>query len=132
MHVLMFCWLSAISREEDNSGEKVEYRANPRLKKDFVMIITLTADIEQALTEEARKQGRTPEQLALDSLRDRFLFPDVDLSLPADETSLADFLRGHLGVLHSSEHVPGGARMAENTGRKFASALAAQRQKKRS
>ena len=37
------------------------------------MIITLTPDIEQALAAEARKLGRTPEQLALDSLRERFL-----------------------------------------------------------
>ena len=96
------------------------------------MIITLTPDIEQALTVEARKRGRTPEQLALDSLRDRFLFPDTDISLSAEQTSLADFLRGHIGVLHSSEHVPGGARLSENSGRKFASGLAAKRQEKRS
>jgi len=96
------------------------------------MIITLTPDIEQALTVEAPKRGRTPEQLALDSLRDRFLFPNTDLSLPSEQTSLADFLRGHIGVLHSSEHVPGGARLSENSDRKFASGLSAQRQKKRS
>ena len=41
------------------------------------MIITLTPDIEQALTAEAQKRGRTPEQLALDSLRERFLFPET-------------------------------------------------------
>jgi hypothetical protein len=33
--------------------------------------------------------------------------------------------------LHSSEHVPGGARLSENSGRKFAAGLAAQRQQKR-
>ena len=96
------------------------------------MIITLTPNIEHALTAEAYKLGRTPEQLALDSLRDRFLFPVTDVSIAAEQTSLADFLSGHLGVLHSSEHVPGGARLSENSGRKFASGLAGQRQKKRS
>jgi hypothetical protein len=72
------------------------------------MIITLTPDLEQALATEARKLGRTPEQLALDSLRERFLSPESDLSPKGEQATLADFLSGHLGVLHSSEHVPGG------------------------
>ena len=95
------------------------------------MIITLTPDIEQALAAEARKLGRTPEQLALDSLRERFLSPESDLSLGREQATLADFLHGHLGVLHSSEHVPGGARLSEESGRKFAAALITQRQQKR-
>ena len=96
------------------------------------MIITLTPDIEQALTAEARKQGRTPEQLALDSLRERFLFPESDISPAGGQATLADFLRGHLGVLHSSEHVPGGARLSEDSSRKFAAGLVARRQQQRS
>jgi predicted nucleic acid-binding protein len=76
------------------------------------MIITLTPDIEQALAAEAQKLGRTPEQLALDSLRERFLSPERERSPAEAQATLADFLRGHLGVLHSSEHVPGGARLA--------------------
>jgi hypothetical protein len=95
------------------------------------MIITLTPDIEQALAAEARKLGRTPEQLALDSLRERFLAPESDMSPAQEPATLADFLRGHLGVLHSSEHVPSGARLSENSGRKFAAGLAAQHQQKR-
>ena len=95
------------------------------------MIITLTPDIEQALAAEARKLGCTPEQLALDSLRERFLSPESDRSPAEAQATLADFLRGYLGVLHSSEHVPGGARLSENSGRKFAAGLAAQRQQKR-
>lgn len=42
------------------------------------MIITFTPDIEQALTAEAHKLGRAPEQLALESLRARFLAPRSD------------------------------------------------------
>ncbi len=37
------------------------------------MVIALTPDIESALAEEARRQGTTPEQLALDYLRERFV-----------------------------------------------------------
>lgn len=94
------------------------------------MIITLTPDIEQALAAEAHKLGRTPEQLALDSLRERFLSPGRDLSLRGEQVTLADFLYSHLGILHSSEHVPGGARLSEESGRKFAAALITQRQQK--
>jgi hypothetical protein len=96
------------------------------------MIITLTPDIEQALTAEAHKQGRTPEQVALDSLRERFLSPESPPSPAEQPATLADFLQGHLGVLHSSEHVPGGARLSEESGQKFAAGLAAQRQQHRS
>jgi hypothetical protein len=95
------------------------------------MIITLPPDIEQALAAEARKLGLTPEQLALDSLRDRFLAPESERPPAKEPATLADFLRGHLGVLHSSEHVPGGARLSAKSGRKFAAALAAQRHQKR-
>ena len=95
------------------------------------MIITLTPDIEQALAAEARKLGRTPEQLALDSLRERFLSPESDLSPGGEQATLADFLCGHLGVLRSSEYVPGGARLSEDSGRKFAAALITRRQQQR-
>ena len=95
------------------------------------MIITLTPDIEQALAAAARRLGRTPEQVALDSLRERFLSPQSDQSLGGEQAILADFLRGHLGVLHSSEYVPGGARLSEDSGQKFTAALITQRQQKR-
>jgi hypothetical protein len=95
------------------------------------MIITHTPDLEQALAAEACKLGRTPEQMALDSLRERFLAPASDLSRGGEQATRADFLRGHLGVLHSSEHVPGGARLSEDSGRKFAAALITKRQQQR-
>ena len=95
------------------------------------MIITLTPDIEQALAAEARKLGLTPEQLALDSLRARFLSPENERVPTAEPGTLADFLCGHVGVLHSSEYVPGGARLSEDSGRKFAAGLMAQRQQRR-
>jgi hypothetical protein len=67
------------------------------------MIIELTPDIEQALAEEARKLGMTPEQLALDSLRERFASREALPSAAKEKEpeTLAHFLRGHIGVLHS-------------------------------
>jgi len=95
------------------------------------MIIKLTPDIEQTLIEEARKLGTTPEQLALDSLRERFGLREAPPYATTGQETLADFLRGHIGVLHSSEHVPGGARMSEDSGEKFTAGLVAQRQQGR-
>ena len=83
------------------------------------MIIKLTPDSEQALAEEARKVGTTPEQLALDSLRQRFVGREAPPSPAGDPETLVHFLRGYIGVLHSSEHVPDGARMSEASGKKF-------------
>ena len=95
------------------------------------MIIKLTPDVEQALAEEARKLGTSPEQLALDSLRERFVHREAPTYPATGQETLADFLRGHIGVLHSSEHAPGGARMSEVSGKKFAAGLVAQRQQGR-
>ena len=95
------------------------------------MIVKLTPDIEQALAEEARKLGTTPEQLALDSLRERFIGREAPPYPAREPETLADFLRGHLGVLHSSEHVPGGARMSEASGKKFTAGPLAQHQQQR-
>ena len=42
--------------------------------------------------------------------------------------TLADFLQGHIGILHSSEYMPGGARMSVDSGKKFAAGLLKKRQ----
>lgn len=48
---------------------------------------------------------------------------------PSEEQgTLADFLQGHIGILHSSEYVPGGARMSVDSGKKFAAGLLKKRQ----
>jgi hypothetical protein len=70
------------------------------------MVITLTPELERSLTEQARKRGTTPEILALDSLRERFIPPDEPAG---DEGTLAEFLGDHIGVLHRGR----GARHAD-------------------
>ncbi|MGE0821977.1 MAG: hypothetical protein AB7G75_33920 [Candidatus Binatia bacterium] len=84
------------------------------------MRITLPEDIEHVLIEQARRQGTTPELLVLDSLRERFLPSTLSSGATAEEGTLADFLGSHIGVLHSREHIPGGARMSEDTSRTYA------------
>ncbi len=96
------------------------------------MIITLTPDIEQALADQAHKLGTTPEQLALDSLRERFASESAcDAQSEAEKKRmLAEFLRDYVGVLNSSEHVSGGARMSEDSGKKFAQGMVKQHQER--
>ena len=92
------------------------------------MIIRIPPDIEQALVECARRQGTTPELIALHSLRQRFI-PAVGHELPTGNTkTLAEFLSGHIGILHSSDHVPGGARMSEDGGKRFTAGMVSKRQ----
>ena len=95
------------------------------------MEITLPFDIENALTKQAWRQGTTPEMLALNALQERFV-SSMEIETPIEkEETLADFLAGHIGVLSSSEHVPGGARMSKNCGKKFAAGLLKKRQEGR-
>jgi hypothetical protein len=49
-----------------------------------VMVLELTPQLEAALSEEARRRGVSPEALALDALRDRFL-PGPPAVEPRDE-----------------------------------------------
>ena len=92
-----------------------------------LMKIALIPDLERALAEQAHKQGATPEMLALDYPRERFLSSSTAESMAEEQGTLADFLTGHISVLSSSEHVPGGARMSENSGKKFAAGLVKKR-----
>ena len=48
------------------------------------MVITLTPELEAALTDLARRQGVEPETLALDTLRERFTSPVAPI-LPRDD-----------------------------------------------
>ena len=84
------------------------------------MKITLTPDMEHTLIEQARKLGITPEQLVVDSLKERFASA---LAVPESQGTLADFLHEHIGVLDSREYIPGGVRMSEDSGKKFAAGL---------
>ena len=92
------------------------------------MRITLIPGIESAFIKEARRQRTTPEILAINYLQKRFV-PSETPEPPAErQETLADFLAGQIGVLASGERVPGGARLAENSGDKFAAELVKKRQ----
>ncbi len=88
--------------------------------------ITLPPEIERAVSEQAQRQGTTAELLALDILRRTFPAP-VEPPERKPGASLFDLLKNHIGVIHSSEYLPGGAQMATDSGRKFAEGMARKR-----
>jgi hypothetical protein len=49
-----------------------------------MMVITVTPELEAALSEQARQRGVAPEILALDALRERFM-PKIAVFEPRDE-----------------------------------------------
>ncbi len=99
------------------------------------MKITVPPELERALNAQARKLGTTAELVALDSLRERFVRTRRKRGHDEGEgdgrKTLADFLKGYVGVLDSSELVEGGARMSEEPGKKFAQALIEKRSRGR-
>ena len=95
------------------------------------MTIQLSPDLEQALAEEARRRGTTPELLVNECLRDRFVHASIQAPTGNGAKNLAELLADHIGALQSSEKVPGGARMSEDTGKRFTEILTEQRRQGR-
>lgn len=95
------------------------------------MVITLTPDLEQAILEQARRQGTSPEQIALASLRKQFITTVRDERKVDAPGSLFDFLAGYIGVLHSSQEIEGGAQMSNKTGKRFAAGMVKKREQRR-
>ncbi len=87
------------------------------------MTITLTPDVESRLVEQARNLGITPEQLALDTLRERFTPTVTPGQQPKPEETLADFLSSHIGVLHGNDTDSGRAGTPDSSSDKFAALL---------
>ena len=94
-----------------------------------MLTITLPPEIEEAVSERAEKQGTTPELYLLEDLR-RLYAPVPIPDEPAVEgETMADFFKGYAGTINSSEFVPGGANMSQDTGRKFAQLMVEKRKK---
>jgi hypothetical protein len=77
------------------------------------------------LVEAARRHGTTPEQLAVESLRQLFIPPT---RAEGDQAkSLYDFLAPHIGTISGSTEA-----LSEDCGRKFADGLAERGRQERS
>jgi hypothetical protein len=92
--------------------------------------ISLTPDLERALADAAHRRGTTPELLAQEYIRERLL-PAEEAASGSESGTLADFLDGYIGVFDSSELVPGGAQLSEDTGRQFTDLLLRRREQGR-
>ena len=80
--------------------------------------ITLPPDIELPLVEEARRQGTTAEQLAIDSLRKLFT-PE-----PKTGEALFDLLNGYIGTVNGTTEA-----LSENCGQHFTDGLLEKQQR---
>jgi hypothetical protein len=87
------------------------------------MTINAPPALHDALDEAARRQGTTPESLAVALLSDLLLpAPPAGTAIP-DGGSLADQLAYYIGAIDSGEYVPGGARFSERTGTEYGKLL---------
>ena len=91
------------------------------------MDIKLTPEIEKGLSNESERLGKSPEELVLQCLRNRFepFAHEKALKERNEGETMLEFMRDHIGVLNSSEHIKGGARMGEFASMKFADGVAA-------
>jgi hypothetical protein len=92
------------------------------------MQITVSPEVERELVRHADVLGTSPEDVANDALRERFLpnrngsdevSDGEEVAAAEGGESLYDFLKEFIGSIDSSEHVPGGANMSVDTGKKF-------------
>ncbi len=87
--------------------------------------ITIPAEIEKPLAEEARKRGTTPEILALECLRKHFVAAAVTGQRTDGET-LFDFLSGHIGTVDGTTEA-----LSERCGERFAEGMVEKHQRGR-
>ena len=79
-----------------------------------MLTITLPSDLEATIVEAAKRQGSTPQELAVASLTKLYspgCTPQADVG---DGGSLADFLRDHIGTVDGSSEP-----WSEKTGERF-------------
>ena len=91
--------------------------------------ITLSADehlIEAANQRAAEEHTTLNEQFQL--WLKHYVHHEQQVGPSEAQGTLADFLQGHIGILHSNEYMLGGARMSVDSGKKFAEGLLKKRQ----
>lgn len=90
--------------------------------------LSLTKAIERQLKEKANQLGKSPEALALKTLRKEFAVLEEqshEAVFPSRSKAktLADLLGDYIGAVDSGEYVEGGAQMSKDTGKKFAEGM---------
>src|SRR5438105_9173870 len=95
----------------NGSRHSAARRADTRVP--LMLTIILPPDIEALLAEEARKQGTTPESLALAGLRELFA-PNPAGSPPAPTETLFDSLADFIGAVNGTTEA-----LSESCGQHF-------------
>jgi hypothetical protein len=92
-------------------------------------IITLPPEIEGPLAEAAKRQGTSPELLAIETLRRQFHAAPKPPAAEngAEGETLYDFLKGFIGTVDGTTEP-----LSENTGRRFTEMLQEKRQQETS
>jgi len=86
----------------------------------MTLVLELAPEIEEALREEAERQGTTLELLAQKALHDRFTVPHS----PTEDLSSYEALKPFIGKFHS-----GKGHLSQNTGEQFAEIVAKKHQR---
>ena len=84
--------------------------------------LTLTPELEEAVLERAKLQGKSEENVALDVLKGEFLARPHQMMLPENAT-LADSLADYIGCIDTSEKYSEGSTNSMDMGKKFAQAM---------
>jgi hypothetical protein len=92
-----------------------------------LVTITLPPELERTITEQAQRNGTTPELFLLDDLWERFMTEKQPEPPVVEGQTMADFLKDYIGCVDSSETYPEGSRLSEDTGRKFAELMVEKR-----
>jgi hypothetical protein len=87
--------------------------------------IIIPPEIEAPLTEAAKRQGTTPELLAVEGLR-RLYAPASAAAAEANGGSLHDYLQGYIGAINGTSEP-----LSEQTGRRFTEMLHERQQQNR-
>lgn len=95
------------------------------------MTIVLTPDVEQALADEAREKGTTPDALANSYLRGCLSLHGAETGFAGQPRNLAEFLADHIGVLSSVKDGVSNGDLSERTGEQFTALLLAREEQDR-
>ena len=96
----------------------------------MTLLVDLPPKAQSRLRERAAEAGKEENVLAA-LLLTELLVPEEE-DVETDELAggtLADLLKGRTGLFRSSERIPGGARMSENTGKQFADGMEEKRRR---
>ena len=91
------------------------------------MILTLSPEIEKALTAAAARKGTTPDQIVTEMVQEKFTLPVAEAeSVSKEEPTLAELFAGRTGLVDSE----GRHNYSSHTGKAYTESLLKQQEQK--